>query len=406
MLWLILFDFFTVSVLVPVFFGLLFGLAGGWLGFVIGFSSVSSLFVVLAYAGVTILWFLLLLWLYDLVVGFAAWLLRWHFNVFSIKQGPKIVKRIRQLRVAYYLRKRPAVARAKNLLAFLAVIGMFVGGIGSFVTVGMPMIGRELEEQSEVFTVSDDIMNELAWQIDITNLDYGYVEIVTSNIEDIRIVSHENEDYPVTIIIDETNRTISVENNASSPRVSVFFLWNLLFQSPGVVIEVPEDMIMESIDVDIRHGNVSIENVQTTRIDIETSNGTVVLRNLVVETDINVNTKNGRIEALNVVSQSLNAQSSNGIVLLERLTIDQVDVQTSNGRIEVRMMHRSDSPGSSLNVVTSNGRIEIEDVYFNRVDGRTSNGDIKYYNEDTSFRLDRLRLSTTNGDIEKNVFEK
>ncbi len=402
--WLLVFDFFTVTALIPLFFGLFFGLAVGWVGFVIGFVNVAGIFAVLFYIGISFLWLLFLVWLYDVVVGFVAWLLRWHFNVFNVKQGHKIVKRLRKIRFTYVVKKRVSLARLKSTLTFLAVIGLFVGGIGSFVTGVVPSLGRELEEQREVFNVSNDITDEQTWGI-ISDMDYGYVRIVSSSNDDIRVISSEHEDYPVTIDIDHESRVITVSNNVTRPNMTMIFIWEWLLERPGVTIEVPEALLVEDLQLEGRNSAITIENMTFNSLDVTTSNGAITLRDLVISGSIDLDTSNGRIEVYRVEGAVLNARTSNGRIVIENTKIDTMDVKTSNGRIEMENLYSASNAGISLNAVTSNGDIKFNNVYFNRVDAHTSNGDIDYINSDTSYRPQRLRLSTSNGDKTVNVIE-
>lgn len=126
-----------------------------------------------------------------------------------------------------------------------------------------------------------------------------------------------------------------------------------------------------------------------------TSNGAVVVTG--VEGPVDVTTSNGAI-TLEDVSSSVLARTSNGAISGEGLASVDVDVASSNGRIDLSFV----SAPTSVSARSSNGTIEIllpADAAPYAVETSTSNGQVS-----TDIRIDpsapqSISLQTSNGDI-------
>jgi hypothetical protein len=132
--------------------------------------------------------------------------------------------------------------------------------------------------------------------------------------------------------------------------------------------------------------------------------------------ELDLKTSNGRIELVEVMGSDLCLRTSNGKVVLDNVTAEKIGGKTSNGNIHLDAVY-----ASSLSMETSNGRIEGElksrDVYLWTSNGRisldlpctesgeyqmrTSNGSIKLFvpeDASTGYDLD-LRTSMNRIDV-------
>lgn len=122
-----------------------------------------------------------------------------------------------------------------------------------------------------------------------------------------------------------------------------------------------------------------------------TANGEIELTGV---GDVDVRTSNGRIE-LEDVSGSVDAETSNGRVIGRELNGDGVRVRTSNGGIELKLGEAQD-----VEARTSNGPIELsvpQATY--RVTAETSNGSEDIGVDDDPNGQFELELHTSNGSI-------
>lgn len=139
--------------------------------------------------------------------------------------------------------------------------------------------------------------------------------------------------------------------------------------SVDYTIEVPA-----GVDVGGATSNGSITLEAVGDVDVQTSNGRIDLED--VAGPIVAETSNGRIEGSDLNGDGVRATTSNGAIELELGTPQDVEASTSNGSIELTV-----PPGSyRVTTDTSNGRTDVgiandDDGEFT-LDLRTSNGSI------------------------------
>ena len=125
------------------------------------------------------------------------------------------------------------------------------------------------------------------------------------------------------------------------------------------------------------------------RVDLESSNGSIVVED--IDGPVDARTSNGRIRAERIRGE-LTAESSNGSIFASSVTGD-CSFITSNGRIELERIE------GNVSAITSNGTIRLEAVppTDGRVVMRTSNGNI-HVTLPAELSA-RIKLRTTNGRI-------
>ena len=114
-----------------------------------------------------------------------------------------------------------------------------------------------------------------------------------------------------------------------------------------------------------------VEIPDVSKILLTTSNGRVDVTGLTGP--LEARTSNGKVEVERHNGDVL-ARSSNGRIEVQ--TNGNIDVETSNGRIHLKM---GDKKSGSLRAISSNGRIKLDlgDAWQGTIDARTSNGRIK-----------------------------
>lgn len=404
---IILFDIFLVAIIVGALSGLTVALAGGLLTYItrlltnFSFDAGIGVLPFLGGLGLAFLWLLLVLALYDVFIGFIAWLVRWHAEVFKIGNPRHIYRSIRRLRFYELVRKTPSLQRARSIATLLALVFLVLGSVVSIVRIGaLPGFNERMDIETYVYDydMSDAINDGETWSIEGV-LEIGRVRIISTSTDTLVIRSEERDDTPLEIDYDEGTQTIRFENTYER-----FFFFNIFgsFQLPEVIIEVPEDLLMDDIIVETTNGSIQLNGLDLETIDLQTSNGTVIIEDVIAET-INVKSTNGKLTAESFETQSLTMETSNGAIeLLDGIAID-VNLKTSNGAIKIEMLNEEAKNGATLVARTSNGKIALDDVYTRDVSLRTSNGDIDYHNNDLTFILDHLEMRTSNGDKSQNV---
>ncbi len=107
------------------------------------------------------------------------------------------------------------------------------------------------------------------------------------------------------------------------------------------------------------NGRIDLENVEADNIDVATSNGRIELANVTVAENIRLDTSNGKIKLNNVVAgKDVSADTSNGDVTVAEIIAEDIELETSNGSIDVSLY--GDKDDYKLIAGTSNGDIDYD----------------------------------------------
>ncbi|PKK95607.1 MAG: hypothetical protein CVV60_00410 [Tenericutes bacterium HGW-Tenericutes-5] len=131
----------------------------------------------------------------------------------------------------------------------------------------------------------------------------------------------------------------------------------------------------------------SVENLK-----IFSSNGSLNLNVNATFDQINLRTSNGRIDILNLEASNIIANSSNGVIRIDNLSVaEKIDLNTTNGEV---IMDDINSP--IIEADTSNGKITAKNIISNNINLDTSNGHVylSIVGEKDDYKV---TLSTSNG---------
>jgi|GEM_PF-757137 len=409
---IVIFDVFIASVVVSVLFGLLSGFASGFAAFVGGgFFSVlfgegqRSVWEVMLGVGIAYIWLLFVLWLYDLLVGFVIWLVRWHMDVFRTAKSSGLVKSLKNFQFSAFIRKKPGLRRLKSMMTFIALVFIIGGLFAGFSTTGTIALGRfnePLETHEYEMDVSGDISADEVWVI-TSDLDLGDIRVIRTAGTTIQVVSRERESVPVTVDIDGQSRHIHFENTLSNTFFNINFFGLLSRNAPGITIEIPQDLSIDTIALEGMNGAVVVDGFDLASLEIATTNASITLRNLNIVDHLDVAATNGSITVRGSAAATSELTLTNGKIIVRQSDIRTLVARTTNGEIALRELNSDSRNGDSVYGRTTNGKVTLNDVYSLDVELRTTNGGIDFINSDTGFVLDRLETQTTNGSVNSNV---
>ncbi|HAQ57225.1 MAG TPA: hypothetical protein DCR44_07530 [Acholeplasmatales bacterium] len=276
----------------------------------------------------------------------------------------------------------------------LVIAGLVAGGTGAF--------GNLTAEDYILVDETYDVGT-----IDTLTLSFANknIEVLPSDTAQIRIVYYVTEEDPV--VVTETATALAFEEEVDWQ--IRLFNWNWLqWFNPELfdcTVYLPVDVAF-SLDMSTFNGSIDIDNLdELTTISANTSNGDITLADLAVSGAISIISSNGAFNVSNVTAGgNVNLRTSNGRITVDGLVAQgDVILKTSNGPVLVTGIATSD-----LEVDTSNGRIEVTFVgsYADyRILMETSNGSMYidgderndgHYNTTLS---DTIDLDTSNGNI-------
>ncbi len=404
-----LFDVFVASWLLPAVVSISFALFASLISYVgvvpliIGEHTIADQYLFAFLTAGYVLLFFIAIAILDLSIGLIKKIVVWHLNAFKLKNREKWIKKLSKVSI-------DRMCKTSGTMKFLRSILI----IGSIVTIGYTGYHLFFGEQqyfasyANIQKETDEYYTEITdvekWSI-ITNLDSVDVEIKPTQREDIYI-SHtytDNQDFEIDV--DQTNHTITLTQEISM--VNFFSIQDIAWwfsDGSEIVIEVPEELLFETIDVSIINGDFDLEDASVDTLIADVMNGKIMITNVMLDTDTILEVTNGSIYVYDTVSvNSGDMKTVNGNIVLKNVVFDAYVLRTENGKIMLDELNVDLQDGLTLDAKTTNGAIDLNNVYVADVLLRTTNGSVDYFNEDHTFILDDLDVSTVNGSYEGNV---
>lgn len=413
---LILVDVFLLSWAIPTLFGIVTSIGGSLLSYIGVLSFLSSDVIY----DQMIFWFLtgayiLLLQFFFVVVEFFLWVCKrtiiWHMKVLRFKKVNDWNKRLARVSVEGWFKRHRFLRFVKNISGVAALIVMAYTGFylyGHYDEINELYLEQEVLTDVQTLEVSDDITNAEIWSI-ISEIDSMDVTVIPTVGDEIIVTRtyKSNDEATYSATIDDTNNLVNINHDVPNQIVN----WGLsleqilsFIQRDSLVIEVPQDLLIEDIDLEVTDGKIELNGFELSGyLSVDGENGSITLRNMVVALDVTLDSSNAVISVNEVDgADKLVAKTSNGKIIIKNTSFKTYDLDTSNGKVVLEDLNVELKDGVSLNVHSSNGALEFENVYVADVYARTTNGDIDYYNDDESFDVDFDR-NTSNGEISTNV---
>jgi len=404
----VVFDLFIASWLVPVMLSVTVAVIVSlvaFLGSVLFFSWSSvgaGVFMVIAIIGYAYLWGLLVLWLYDTLLSFTSWLLKWHLEVigFADRDWPR---QINKFKVSHFFKRHPRHLRFKNRLKVVGFLMILVGvgyNLFTFGTIGLSGSSSELVDYSDMEVITN---TNASWYFE-SDMDVGNVEFHRHDSDELLVEASVIENTEMTIDIDSVNKTLTLTNEIEFPFFNFTgFIHLFRNESQTIDIYLPNDFEFESLSIEHMNGSVVLRDMTMNTLNIETMNGTIELLDVNVATPSELGTTNGDIDIKNSVMDVVDVSTTNGHIKISKLTGKSIELETTNGRISLENINDSSAFDTFLDASTTNGEITLINVYMNDVTLHTTNGSISYENDERTFILDDLDVSTTNGSEDINV---
>ncbi|MFP4078359.1 MAG: DUF4097 family beta strand repeat-containing protein [Candidatus Izemoplasmataceae bacterium] len=402
----VLFDMFIVSWFVPALFSLIVGFLGGMGGLMLSLVLIpfngmeGSLGMVLVGAGLLFFGVLLVLWLYDILLTFIAWLLKWHLEALNLEVNDW-PRRIRNLRASTFLKRRPKTNKLKNQLKFVALLLVLIGGayqIVNFNTLRFNLGAEELTTE----TTEEAITDLEGWAVR-GDLGHGDLAFHTHDQDSIRIESVVPEDSDMEITIDKTDKTIIMTQDINYFSLNIG-QWIQAFSNDTFIdVYLPEDLTLNNVDMDHVNGDIELSGYDVEGLNLSTTNGDIRLDSMTSSSPIRAFTTNGNVIIRSSSAYDLEVSSTNGNADIRNGQFDNIDASTTNGKVVLQDINDESATDTVLVARTTNGNIEFENVYVNRVSMKSTNGSLSYSNDAASFTLDSLLYDTTNGSTDIDV---
>lgn len=416
-IFIISFDVIIASWLIPALFTVAFSIFGSSLTYVTSFSllvgerTTVDEFVFVFMTAAYILIFLFGIVVLDAGIYVTKQLFKWHLNVFKIKGRDKMIKKLSHVSTDKWFKKHRGIRRLKNFALIGSLVAITYTGFWIFnhydwvqAEYGRGALANE--------TITEDFASEITagdtWTIE-TDFELMEVEIVLVSGDEVNVKHSYYEDDNFAYDFDYDNNVLTISNDLDN-NIGVFWnftdIFTLISNDYEVRIEVPEGLLLDDIVLKTTSGSIDVTNVDFDTLSLITSNGRISVSEVTLKSDLLAHSTNGSIIISNVTvigNGTLDAVTSNGTIDVEDVNFAVYNINTSNGRINLRNLNIELQDGITLDANTSNGKIMMNEVYVDDIELDTSNGDIEFYNDDTTFIPSRFEKDTSNGQISTNV---
>jgi len=415
LVWLIVIDVLVLSWAIPTLFSVLVSMATSLLTYVgvLGFLASGNIYDQMIFwfvTGAYIILFLFTLGVLELFIGTCKKTTLWHMRVFRFKKVNEWNKKLSKISVEGWFKRHKLLRFIKNTSGVAAIVVMTYTGFylwGHYDDIKELYIDQAVLTDVQRIDVSDEVTSAEVWSL-LAEIDSMDVQVIPTVGSDIVVTRTYLEDSQATYSVDfdlVTNQIniihdlpIQVFNFGLS--IEDIFTW---FQNESIVVEIPQDLLMDLIDLTVTNGTVEVNNFTLTDLIVDGGNGTITIRNMVASNDINIESSNAAMYVSDSIgANELYVKTSNGKIVIRDSAFSTYELRTSNGKILLENLNVELLDGVDLKAVSSNGALDFSNVYVAHVDARTSNGNINYVNANTSFDVDFER-NTSNGQITTNV---
>lgn len=285
-----------------------------------------------------------------------------------------------------------------SLGIFLIGLGLVIAGLIAGAGAFRPVTAADyilVDETYEVGTLETIVLSFANKRIDV----------VPSEDDLIRIVYYVTEEDPVTVTADATSLAFEEEVDWTVDWFDFSWLWPVSQEYFQCTLYLPADAVL-ALDMSTSNGEIEISELAAlATLDAYTSNGAVTLSDVAVAGAIGIVSTNGAFTVNDVLAgENVSLRTSNGRITVDALVASgTVVLKTSNGPVEVDGL-----VADNLEVDTSNGRIDVAvigsyDDY--RILLETSNGSMYVdgvEKNDGSYNVGRtptIDLDTSNGNV-------
>lgn len=214
------------------------------------------------------------------------------------------------------------------------------------------------------------------------------LQFVNRNVKVIRAeIDHVQIDYFVSdkdpIEVSETGGEVIMTNKVRWRIFSVFRYVST--EKRTVSVTLPNDLVLD-VEIETTNGSIVLENLEEVKsVLLESTNGSITVKGINSLQDIEVETVNGGLNVQNVTARKIILETTNGGITVFEATSDDIRLQSTNG-------------GMNVNI---NGNFESYRVIVRTTNGKIRFGDLVLASGVMNPNADKnLEIKTTNGSVD------
>ena len=199
------------------------------------------------------------------------------------------------------------------ILAAIVIISMLGGIYALCITVFDLFQGKQIENQIQY----DSLMSSLDIDLKTANLEIKLGDKLLVSTTNKYVTTYQNNN---NIVIKEKKHSLLSKDNNK------------------VIITVPDNFLLDIVEIDITSGSIKIDKLETKRLNLDLGSGTTKINNLLVTDKTKIDCGSGKFLLNNGNLSNLNLDTGLGDTILNTKIIGNSNIETDIGKLELNLI--------------------------------------------------------------------
>lgn len=199
------------------------------------------------------------------------------------------------------------------ILAAIVIISMLGGIYALCITVFDLFQSNQIENQIQY----DSLMSSLDIDLKTANLEIKLGDKLLVSTTNKYVTTYQNNN---NIVIQEKKHSILSKDNNK------------------VIITVPDNFLLDIVEIDITSGSIKIDKLETKRLNLDLGSGTTKINNLLVTDKTKIDCGSGKFLLNNGNLSNLNLDTGLGDTILNAKIIGNSNIETDIGKLELNLI--------------------------------------------------------------------
>ena len=199
------------------------------------------------------------------------------------------------------------------ILAAIVIISMLGGIYALCITVFDLFQSNQIENQIQY----DSLMSSLDIDLKTANLEIKLGDKLLVSTTNKYVTTYQNNN---NIVIKEKKHSLLSKDNNK------------------VIITVPDNFLLDIVEIDITSGSIKIDKLETKRLNLDLGSGTTKINNLLVTDKTKIDCGSGKFLLNNGNLSNLNLDAGLGDTILNTKIIGNSNIETDIGKLELNLI--------------------------------------------------------------------
>lgn len=199
------------------------------------------------------------------------------------------------------------------ILAAIVIISMLGGIYALCITVFDLFQSNQIENQIQY----DSLMSSLDIDLKTANLEIKLGDKLLVSTTNKYVTTYQNNN---NIVIQEKKHSLLSKDNNK------------------VIITVPNNFLLDIVEIDITSGSIKIDKLETKRLNLDLGSGTTKINNLLVTDKTKIDCGSGKFLLNNGNLSNLNLDTGLGDTILNTKIIGNSNIETDIGKLELNLI--------------------------------------------------------------------